>query len=103
MAKRINKNHYVARRPTDSPIPVHIPRSVYSDGEESQRAPSERTLSEYAVRLISGFFSVGVGYCLLFLIFGFLIAFCSPIDLFSAEFQFITIRIVGLGFSLVVV
>ncbi|KAI4471151.1 hypothetical protein MML48_1g08466 [Holotrichia oblita] len=48
MAKRINKNHYVARRPTDSPIPVHIPRSVYSDGEESQRAPSERTLSEYA-------------------------------------------------------
>ncbi|KRT85295.1 hypothetical protein AMK59_242 [Oryctes borbonicus] len=47
MAKRINKNHYVARRPTDSPIPVHAPRSVYSDGEESQRAPSERTLSEY--------------------------------------------------------
>lgn len=50
MAKRVNKNHYVARRPTESPIPVHVPRSVYSDGEESQRAPSERTLSEYTVR-----------------------------------------------------
>lgn len=51
MAKRVNKNHYIATsRPTDSPTPVHVPRSVaYSDGEESQRAPSERTLSEYTV------------------------------------------------------
>lgn len=49
MAKRVGKNHYVATtRPTDSPTPVHIPRSVaYSDGEDSHRAPSERTLSEY--------------------------------------------------------
>ncbi|XP_065161020.1 uncharacterized protein [Atheta coriaria] len=48
MVKRINKNHYVAtQRHTDSPTPVHVARSVYSDGEESQRAPSERTLSEY--------------------------------------------------------
>ncbi|XP_017774206.1 PREDICTED: uncharacterized protein LOC108560977 [Nicrophorus vespilloides] len=49
MAKRINKNHYVAsQRHSESPTPVHhAPRSVYSDGEESQRAPSERTLSEY--------------------------------------------------------
>ncbi|XP_071057420.1 uncharacterized protein [Onthophagus taurus] len=48
MTTRVNKNHYVARRPAaESPIPVHVPRSVYSDGEESQRAPSERTLSEY--------------------------------------------------------
>lgn len=49
MAKRINKNHYIASsRPTDSPTPVHLTRSAaYSDGEESQRAPSERTVSEY--------------------------------------------------------
>lgn len=51
MAKRVNKNHYIATsRPTDSPTPVHVTRSTaYSDGEESQRAPSERTMSEYTV------------------------------------------------------
>lgn len=49
MAKRVTKNHYIATtRPVDSPTPVHISRSAaYSDGEESQRAPSERTISEY--------------------------------------------------------
>ncbi|EEZ99837.1 uncharacterized protein LOC657010 [Tribolium castaneum] len=49
MAKRVNKNHYIASpRHSISPTPVHVSRSsAYSDGEESQRAPSERTLSEY--------------------------------------------------------
>ncbi|CAH1101001.1 unnamed protein product [Psylliodes chrysocephalus] len=49
MAKRIAKNHYIASpRHNHSPTPVHVPRTAaYSDGEESQRAPSERTLSEY--------------------------------------------------------
>lgn len=50
MAKRVSKNHYVASpRLNHSPTPVHhMSRSLaYSDGEESQRAPSERTLSEY--------------------------------------------------------
>lgn len=49
MAKRVSKNHYVASpRLNHSPTPVHLSRSLpYSDGEESQRAPSERTLSEY--------------------------------------------------------
>lgn len=46
MAKRIHKNHYVA---THSPSPAHA-RSLYSDGEDdSQRANSDRTLSEYTV------------------------------------------------------
>ncbi|CAH0546019.1 unnamed protein product [Brassicogethes aeneus] len=49
MARRVGKNHYVASpRHHHSPTPVHVTRSTaYSDGEESQRAPSERTLSEY--------------------------------------------------------
>ncbi|VEN34250.1 unnamed protein product [Callosobruchus maculatus] len=49
MAKKVSKNHYIASpRLHHSPTPVHMPRSAaYSDGEESQRAPSERTLSEY--------------------------------------------------------
>lgn len=49
MAKRIKKNHYIAQRPhNESPTPVHVTRSsAYSDGEDSQRALSERTLSEY--------------------------------------------------------
>ncbi|XP_056631350.1 uncharacterized protein LOC130441614 [Diorhabda sublineata] len=49
MARRVAKNHYVASpRHNHSPTPVHVPKNApYSDGEESQRAPSERTLSEY--------------------------------------------------------
>lgn len=49
MARRVAKNHYIASpRHIESPTPVHVPRSTaYSDGEESHRAPSERTLSEY--------------------------------------------------------
>ncbi|XP_018566880.1 uncharacterized protein LOC108907620 isoform X2 [Anoplophora glabripennis] len=49
MVKRVAKNHYIASpRHNESPTPVHVTRSAaYSDGEESQRAPSERTLSEY--------------------------------------------------------
>ncbi|XP_050517991.1 uncharacterized protein LOC114329387 [Diabrotica virgifera virgifera] len=49
MARRVAKNHYVASpRHHHSPTPVHVSRNAaYSDGEESQRAPSERTLSEY--------------------------------------------------------
>lgn len=48
MAKRLAKNHYIAPRPAESPTPVHISRNLaYSDGEESQRAPSDRTVSEY--------------------------------------------------------
>ncbi|CAH1119699.1 unnamed protein product [Phaedon cochleariae] len=49
MARRVAKNHYVASpRHNHSPTPVHVTRSsAYSDGEESHRAPSERTLSEY--------------------------------------------------------
>lgn len=56
MARRIHKNHYVAPSPvnTESPTPVHVPRTnglsnrgYSTDGEESQRAPSERTVSEY--------------------------------------------------------
>lgn len=51
MAKRVTKNHYIATpRNLDSPTPVHVTRSyIYSDGEESQRAPSERTVSEFTV------------------------------------------------------
>jgi len=43
-AKKVNKHHYVAsQRSTDSPTPVHLSRtrSVYSDGEESNRTYSE--------------------------------------------------------------
>lgn len=56
MARRVRKNHYVAPSPvnTESPTPVHVSRGLgasnrgYStDGEESHRAPSERTMSEY--------------------------------------------------------
>lgn len=55
MARRVHKNHYVAPSPvnTESPTPVHISRGgmanrgYSTDGEESQRAPSERTMSEY--------------------------------------------------------
>lgn len=55
MAKRVTKNHYIATpRSMDSPTPVHVSRSyVYSDGEESQRAPSERTISEFRVVCIN--------------------------------------------------
>lgn len=55
MARRVTKNHYIAARgvASDSPVPVHINRNGLSnrgystDGEESQRAPSDRTVSEY--------------------------------------------------------
>ncbi|XP_060519518.1 uncharacterized protein LOC132697844 [Cylas formicarius] len=50
MARRVGKNHYVASplRHAESPTPVHVTRSsAYSDGEDSHRALSERTLSEY--------------------------------------------------------
>lgn len=50
MATRVKKNHYVATHRSNhhSPIPVHISRSAaYSDGEDSQRALSEKTYSEY--------------------------------------------------------
>ncbi|KAF7265893.1 uncharacterized protein LOC143198600 [Rhynchophorus ferrugineus] len=50
MARKVGKNHYIASpfRHNESPTPVHVSRSAaYSDGEESHRAPSERTLSEY--------------------------------------------------------
>lgn len=56
MARRVRKNHYVAPSPvnTESPTPVHVSRGLgasnrgYStDGEESHRAPSEQTMSEY--------------------------------------------------------
>ncbi|KAJ9575904.1 hypothetical protein L9F63_007216 [Diploptera punctata] len=56
MARKIHKNHYVANSPTESLTPVYVHRNVsntnraYStDGEESQRAPSDRTMSEYMI------------------------------------------------------
>ncbi|KDR21200.1 uncharacterized protein LOC110828306 isoform X2 [Zootermopsis nevadensis] len=56
MAKKVNKNHYVASSPTESMSPVHVHRGMAStnraystDGEESQRAPSDRTMSEYMI------------------------------------------------------
>lgn len=57
MARRVTKNHYVAASPVgaDSPVPVHVARAgsglanrgYSTDGEDSQRAPSDRTVSEY--------------------------------------------------------
>ncbi|PSN48522.1 hypothetical protein C0J52_05908 [Blattella germanica] len=56
MARKLHKNHYVANSPTESLTPVYVHRGVantnraYStDGEESQRAPSDRTMSEYMI------------------------------------------------------
>uniref|UniRef100_A0A1B6DYU1 Uncharacterized protein n=2 Tax=Clastoptera arizonana TaxID=38151 RepID=A0A1B6DYU1_9HEMI len=53
MVKKISKNHYLA-----TPASLSLPSEIHSinthrgystDGEESQRAPSERTMSEYTV------------------------------------------------------
>lgn len=51
MVQKVGKNHYIASpfsRNHHSPTPVHVTRSgAYSDGEDSHRALSDRTLSEY--------------------------------------------------------
>ncbi|XP_050297950.1 uncharacterized protein LOC126737209 [Anthonomus grandis grandis] len=51
MVRKVGKNHYIAsplNRHDSSPTPVHVTRSTaYSDGEDSHRALSDRTLSEY--------------------------------------------------------
>lgn len=45
---RLKNGHYVATRAgTDAVDYAHSNRGYWTDGEESQRAPSERTLSEY--------------------------------------------------------
>lgn len=46
---RLKNGHYVATRNagTDTVDYAHSNRGYWTDGEESQRAPSERTLSEY--------------------------------------------------------
>lgn len=48
--KRLKNGHYVANvatRGADTVDYSHSNRGYWTDGEESQRAPSERTLSEY--------------------------------------------------------
>lgn len=50
MVQKVGKNHYIASPLSrhDSPTPVHVTRSgAYSDGEDSHRALSDRTVSEY--------------------------------------------------------
>lgn len=49
--KKVKGGHYVAThgRLTPDPPYVHSNRGYSTDGEESHRAPSERTLSEYTV------------------------------------------------------
>lgn len=44
---RLKNGHYVATRGVDAVDYSHSNRGYWTDGEESQRAPSERTLSEY--------------------------------------------------------
>lgn len=44
---RLKNGHYVATRGADAVDYSHSNRGYWTDGEESQRAPSERTLSEY--------------------------------------------------------
>lgn len=44
---RLKNGHYVATRGRDVVDYAHSNRGYWTDGEESQRAPSERTLSEY--------------------------------------------------------
>lgn len=44
---RLKSGHYVATRGRDTTDYSHSNRGYWTDGEESQRAPSERTLSEY--------------------------------------------------------
>lgn len=46
---RVKGGHYVATHGRDTPDYSHANRGYWTDGEESQRAPSERTLSEYTV------------------------------------------------------
>lgn len=48
---RVKGGHYVATNGRDTPDPpyVHSNRGYWTDGEESHRAPSERTMSEYTV------------------------------------------------------
>lgn len=46
-AKKLKNGHYVATRGRDVVDYAHSNRGYWTDGEESQRAPSERTLSEY--------------------------------------------------------
>lgn len=43
----MKNGHYVATRGADQVDYSHSNRGYWTDGEESQRAPSERTLSEY--------------------------------------------------------
>ncbi|GBP24160.1 hypothetical protein EVAR_10384_1 [Eumeta japonica] len=50
MAHKVKNNHYVAthRSGVDSPSSGgYLPRASSRDGDESHRAPSERTVSEY--------------------------------------------------------
>ncbi|XP_037936303.1 uncharacterized protein LOC119670208 [Teleopsis dalmanni] len=49
--KKIKSGHYVAThgRLTPDPPYVHSNRGYSTDGEESHRAPSERTMSEYTI------------------------------------------------------
>lgn len=48
LSGRLKNGHYVATRAgTDAVDYAHSNRGYWTDGEESQRAPSERTLSEY--------------------------------------------------------
>ncbi|GFG32186.1 hypothetical protein Cfor_04527 [Coptotermes formosanus] len=56
MARKVKKNHYLASSPTESMSPVQVHKGVASinraystDGEESQRALSDRTMSEYMI------------------------------------------------------
>lgn len=46
---RVKGGHYVATHGRDTPDYSHANRGYWTDGEESQRAPSERTLSEYTM------------------------------------------------------
>lgn len=52
---RVKGGHYVATNGRDTPDPpyVHANRGYWTDGEESHRAPSERTMSEYTVNVHS--------------------------------------------------
>ncbi|XP_075159572.1 uncharacterized protein LOC142232789 [Haematobia irritans] len=49
--KKIKGGHYVATHGRSTPDPpyVHSNRGYSTDGEESHRAPSERTMSEYTI------------------------------------------------------
>lgn len=50
-ACRVKSGHYVATHGRETPEPpyAHANRGYWTDGEESMRAPSERTISEYTV------------------------------------------------------